>query len=187
MATNSRTTHYALRTMNRYHLLFSLLLIFGSGWIWVNRVPEDQVISRDTPRPAVGYPAPEFRLKTLTGENFALSDLRGTPVVLNFWATWCGPCRNELPALQKAAITYAGKVAIVGVDQAEAADVVQKYADELGLTFTIPLDASHDAANAYDVALMPTTYFIDAQGIIRSVHLGEMNSITLAENIAGIR
>jgi cytochrome c biogenesis protein CcmG, thiol:disulfide interchange protein DsbE len=173
--------------MNRYHLLFSLLLIFGTGWVWSNRVPENVQYNKDTPRPAVGYPAPEFRLKTLDGENFALSELRGKPVVLNFWATWCGPCRNELPALQKAATRYEGEVAFVGVDQAETAETVQKYVDELGLTFTIPLDTSHDAANAFDVTLMPTTYFIDAQGTIRSVHLGEMNSITLAENIAGIR
>lgn len=173
--------------MKRYYFLFLLLLIFGSGWIWVSRVPEEMLFTRDTPRPAVGYPAPDFRLKTLDNQNFALSELRGKPVVLNFWATWCGPCRNELPALQKASERYAGEVAIIGVDQAEPAETVKKYADELGLTFTIPLDTSHDAANAYDVTLMPTTYFIDAQGVIRSVHLGEMNMITLAENIALIR
>lgn len=173
--------------MNRYHLLFALLLFLGSGWTWINRLPDDVVFAKDTPRPAVGYPAPEFRLKTLSGENFALSELRGKPVVLNFWATWCGPCRNELPALQKASERYADEVAIIGVDQAEPAETVQQYVDELGLTFMIPLDHNHDAANAYEVTLMPTTYFIDAEGIIRSVHLGEMNSITLAENIAEIR
>lgn len=173
--------------MNRYHFLFTFLLLFGSGWIWVNRVPEQVVVAKDTPRPAVGYPAPEFRLKSLKDENFALSDLRGKPVVLNFWATWCGPCRNEMPALQKASEKYAGEVAIIGVDQSEAPETVRQFINELAVNFDILLDANNDAATAYAVTLMPTTYFIDAQGIIRGVHLGEMNSITLAENIAAIR
>ncbi|MFN8446312.1 MAG: TlpA disulfide reductase family protein [Caldilineaceae bacterium] len=173
--------------MNRYHLLFIFLLFVGSGWIWVNRVPEQIVVAKDTPRPVVGYPAPDFRLKSLQDENFALSDLRGKPVVLNFWATWCGPCRNEMPALQKASEKYAGDVAIIGVDQSEPPETVRQFIHELGVNFDILLDANNDAATAFDVTLMPTTYFIDAQGIIRGVHLGEMNSITLAENIAAIR
>ena len=173
--------------MNRYHFFFVFLLLFGGGWVWVNRVPEAITVSKDTPHPAVGYPAPEFRLKSLNDENFALSDLRGKPVVLNFWATWCGPCRNEMPALQKAAEKLDGEVAIIGVDQGESAETVRQFVDEFGVSFQILLDANQDAANAFDVTLMPTTYFIDAQGVIRGVHLGEMNSITLAENIAGIR
>ncbi len=170
----------------RINLPFILLLLLGSAWIWANRLPVTAQVAKDVARPVVGYPAPDFRLKTLDDQNFALSDLRGTPVVLNFWATWCGPCQRELPSLQKAAQKYAGRVQIIGVDQGEEAQTVQRYVDKLGLSFTIPLDHNHDAANAYEVRLMPTTYFIDSDGIIRSIVMGEMNSITLAENIAGI-
>ena len=104
---------------NRLNLPFILLLVLGSVWIWISRVPLAVQVAKDVPRPVVGYPAPDFRLKTLDDQTFALSDLRGTPVVLNFWATWCGPCQRELPALQKATQTYVGKVRIIGVDQGE--------------------------------------------------------------------
>ena len=88
----------------------------------------------------MGHPAPDFTLTTAAGETFKLSDLRGTPVVLNFWATWCPPCRAELPKLQAASERLTGQVAIVGVDQAEAPAKVGAFAEKLGLTYAIPLD-----------------------------------------------
>ena len=138
------------------------------------------------PEPAIGYVAPDFALTTLEGEEFSLREMRGTPVVLNFWATWCGPCRRELPALQAAAERYDGEVLIVGVDQGEAAATVQSFVDELGLTFPIPMDADMDVAQEYNVKGMPTTFFVDADGVIRHIWTGEMNSVTLAEGIAKI-
>ncbi len=138
------------------------------------------------PEPAIGYVAPDFALTTLEGEEFSLREMRGTPVVLNFWATWCGPCRRELPALQAAAERYDGEVLIAGVDQGEAAATVQSFVDELGLTFPIPMDADMDVAQEYNVKGMPTTYFVDADGVIRHIWTGEMNSVTLAEGIAKI-
>ena len=173
--------------INRWHGLFLVILLLGSSWIWMNRVPVAVSATERTPQAAVDYPAPAFTLTTLAGEPFDLSAAQGKPIVLNFWATWCGPCRNEMPALQKAAEKLDGEVAIIGVDQGESAETVRQFVDEFGVSFQILLDANQDAANAFDVTLMPTTYFIDAQGVIRGVHLGEMNSITLAENIAGIR
>jgi thiol-disulfide isomerase/thioredoxin len=134
--------------------------------------------------PAVGRLAPDFRLPTLDGGSFQLSSMRGKPVVLNFWATWCGPCQNELPALQKAAEHLEGKVVFAGVDQGEDANVVQTYVDKLGLTFTIPMDAGGELGSRYNVKGLPTTFFIDRNGVIQSLWLGEMNSVTLAENIA---
>ncbi|MCB0091244.1 MAG: redoxin domain-containing protein [Caldilineaceae bacterium] len=176
--------------MNRWHIIFVLTLILGGGWVWFSRVPVDAQPSVRSAQPAVGYPAPSFALTTLGGEEFALSTnvaMRDSkPIVLNFWATWCGPCRNELPALQAAAAHYAGYVEIIGVDQMEDAATVQAFVDELGLTFPMPLDADGAVGQQYNVRGLPTTYFIDRRGVIQQIWTGEMNRITLAEGIEKI-
>ncbi len=162
------------------------VLVLGGAWLWWSRVPAEQQPANRPAEPAVNHPAPDFTLSTLDGEEFTLSGQQGTPVVLNFWATWCGPCQRELPALQSAAERYAGRVHFVGVDQGESAATVQKYVDELGLTFTIPLDEDHAVANRYNVVGLPITFFIDGEGVIRHLWMGEMTSITLEEGIAKI-
>ncbi len=172
--------------MNRWHITFFAILILGSGWLWISRVPVDAQQMARIPQPAIGHPAPDFALTTLDGQPIALADLAGKPVVLNFWATWCGPCRRELPSLQAAADRYGDDVLIVGVDQAENPQTVQRYVDELGLSFLIPMDTDSRVGQRYNVGGLPTTYFIDPGGTIRYVWMGEMNSVTLAEGIAKV-
>ena len=109
--------------------------------------------------PGVGRMAPDFTLQTLDGGTFRLSEQRGKPVVLNFWATWCGPCQNELPAVQKAAAHFGDDVVFVGVDQGEKAEVVQSFVDKLGLTFTIPMDADGAVGYDYNVQGLPDHIF----------------------------
>lgn len=172
--------------MNRWHIAAIGLLLIGVPWIWLNRVPVTALPDFTTPQAAINHPAPDFALSTLTGEDFALSKEHGTPVVLNFWATWCGPCQNEMPALQLASERFQGRVKIIGVDQGESAEVVQPFVDEMGISFPIILDYDFTAGELYNVRGMPTTYFIDSTGVIRHIWVGEMNSITLAEGIAEI-
>ena len=181
---------------NRWIIVFLLTLTLGGAWLWISRVPVDATMAVREPEPAVGHPAPDFALETLDGQAFVLSEITGPlatsasggmPVVLNFWATWCGPCQRELPALQGAAERYDGDVLIVGVDQGETADVVQPMVDDLGLTFAIPMDRDGAVGQRYNVRGMPTTYFIDADGVIQEIWAGEMNAITLAEKIESIR
>ncbi|RIK39733.1 MAG: hypothetical protein DCC57_20025 [Chloroflexi bacterium] len=172
--------------MNRWTWLFVTLLIAGPLWLWASRVPLDAQPLNLSPEPALGRPAPDFTLQTLDGQSFRLADLRGTPLVLNFWATWCGPCQREMPALQTAAQRYAGQVVIAGIDQAEESTVVQAFVDEMGVTFPIALDSTSEVGRRYNVSGLPTTFFVDADGIIRHIWAGEMNSITLAEGIGKI-
>lgn len=172
--------------MNRWYALFFTILLLGSSWVWLNRVPLSASARARTPQPAIDHPAPPFTLTTLAGDEFSLGAAQGKPVVLNFWATWCGPCQRELPALQAAAERYGDRVLIVGVDQGEAPEIVQRYVDQLGLTFAIPLDAEFAVGELYNVRGLPTTYFIDRQGVIRQMWLGEMNSVTLAEGVAEV-
>lgn len=181
--------------MNRWMFAFVAIMILGNGWLWWSRpdlsMPAVAPASADAGEdlaagPAVGRMAPDFTLPLLDGGTFQLSALRGKPVVLNFWATWCGPCQNELPALQKAAEHLGDSVVFVGVDQSESADVVQIYVDKFGLTYPIPMDAGGKVGYDYNVKGLPTTYFIDRDGVIQSLWMGEMNRISLAENIAKI-
>lgn len=171
----------------RWTLLLLVVLLVGVAWIWVNRVPGDAARASAglPPAPAVGHPAPDFSLTTLAGEPFTLSDLRG-PVVLNFWATWCPPCRAELPELQAASARLAGQVAIIGVNQAEAPADVGAFVAGLGLTFPMPLDVNADASRLYAVRSLPTTFFIDRQGVIRRVQVGPVTEATLAQMLKGI-
>jgi cytochrome c biogenesis protein CcmG, thiol:disulfide interchange protein DsbE len=172
--------------MNRWHIIFFTILILGGGWLWVSRVPPTVQAANPGPQPAVGYAAPDFTLTTLDGEPLNLAALRGTPVVLNFWATWCEPCQRELPALQATAERYADDVLIIGIDEGEAAPTVQAFVDQFGLTYPIALDPQFDVGDQYNVRGMPTTFFIDGDGVIRHLWMGEMNSITLAEGIGKI-
>ncbi len=160
-----------------------MLLLVGLAWIWVNRIPGGAATASAglPPAPAVGHPAPDFSLNALSGEPFTLSELRGTPVVLNFWATWCPPCRAELPELQAASERLAGQVAILGVNQAEAPADVGAFVTGLGLSFPMPLDVNADASRLYAVRSLPTTFFIDRQGVIRRIQIGPVTEATLAQ------
>ena len=106
--------------------------------------------------------------------------------MLNFWATWCPPCRSELPELQTASGRLAGQVQIVGVDQAESASQVQAFADSLGLNFTMPLDSDTMVSRLYGVRSLPTTFFIDRGGVIRQVQIGPVTEATLAQLLRAV-
>ncbi len=173
--------------MNRWTLAFFSILILGSGWLWVTRLPVDAAVAALGPQPAVDYPAPDFTLTRFdTGEAISLSALRGKPVILNFWATWCRPCRAEMPALQATFERYGDDLLVVGVDQGEEGAVVGPFLDELGITFPVLLDGDMSVGRDYRIMGLPTTFFIDSKGIIRGVHAGEINSAILAEGIVDI-
>jgi peroxiredoxin len=181
------TTRSDKRAAYAWLVLAAVILVAGGLWTWSNRIPAATLSAMRNAAPAVGHPAPAFTLQTLSGETLALADLRGAPVVLNFWATWCGPCRREMPALQATRDRYGARIHVLGIDQGEESDVVQAFMDEVGIDFTIGLDRDQNVGtNLYNVQGLPTTYFVDAEGVIRHVWLGEMNSITLEEGIAKV-
>jgi cytochrome c biogenesis protein CcmG/thiol:disulfide interchange protein DsbE len=125
------------------------------------------------PRP--GSPAPDFRLQSTDGQTVALSDLRGHPVLLNFWATWCPPCREELPYLQDLSTDPAWTargLEMVGVDLKESGDTVRQFMEANGVTYRVLLDVKGNAGDLYNIQGIPTTYFIDKDGIIKYVKVG---------------
>lgn len=135
--------------------------------------------------PAVGQPAPDFTLVGLDGKTIRLSDFRGQPVVVNFFATWCGPCKEELPRFQA---TYqkdrAKGLQVLLVDLKESRADVQAFAKELGLSMPIAVDEKGVVASlGYALTNIPATYFIDGNGVIRGVQVGPIPPTTLADNV----
>ncbi len=127
-----------------------------------------------------GETAPPFILEGLDGETHSLQSYRGKRVILNFWATWCAPCRLEMPLLQ-AAHTRLEKsgVIVVGVNQAEDVATIRKYVKELNLTFPVLLDSVQSVSQDYQVFGLPTTFFIDSQGRLQDENLGPLTEETL--------
>jgi peroxiredoxin len=172
-------------THARWSILILIVALVGGGWIFVNRLPAGAAASTGAlpPAPAVGHPAPDFTLTDLDGNTFTLSELRGQPVVLNFWATWCPPCRAEMPELQAASERLNGEVAIIGVNQGENAQQIAGFVQPLGFTFPMPLDERMDVSRQYLVRNLPTTFFIDRDGIIRYTQVGPLTEATLAQRL----
>ncbi|HLR69164.1 MAG TPA: TlpA disulfide reductase family protein [Virgibacillus sp.] len=122
-----------------------------------------------------GQKAPDFELSTLDGETVKLSDFRGQKVLLNFWATWCPPCRKEMPDMEELHNDTDVKILAVNLTGTESGlDEVKSFIDKLELTFTIPLDEESDIANQYEVVAYPTTYMIDPDGHIHFKSLGAL-------------
>ena len=131
----------------------------------------------------VGYSAPDFELEDLAGESVLLSDYRGKVVVLNFWATWCGPCRLELPILEGLPSKYdAEDLVVLAINQGETLPEVSAFAEEHELPFTVLLDPQLSVGMAYKARSIPTTYVVDVDGVIQYKRIGALipNELDLA-------
>ncbi len=137
----------------------------------------------------VGDAAPNFTLTTLDGKQVSLSDFRGKPVMLNFWYTTCPGCLAEIPGMQRfyAAQQAAGKsFVILGVNSVDDAHTAQQFAQQEGMTYTLVLDDNQRVATLYNLTATPTSYFLDRQGIIRSMVVGPVDDATLRQKVAEI-
>ncbi len=134
------------------------------------------------PAPVVGAPAPDFQLVSLDGIKVRLSSCRGRPVLVNFSQTWCGPCQAEMPSLQDLLVDQGPfGLEILVVDSEEPEADVRSFRDAMALTFDVLLDPNGEVEDLYRVQAYPTSFFIDREGIIRVVHVGEMHESQLSE------
>lgn len=127
--------------------------------------------------PEVGSLAPDFNLPNLDGDYTSLNSYRGKPVLLNFWATWCGPCRMEMPFLQEIYDEWTDKgLVLLTVNLGESTNVARNFMQENGFTMPVLLDSSRVLLNRYQITGIPTTFFIDKDGIIREGRIGSFPS-----------
>ena len=136
-------------------------------------------------RPQPGDPAPDFTLVLFDGSEVSLSDLRGQVVVLNFWASWCLPCRQEAPALQRAWEMYEDKgVVFLGLTYKDAENASRDFVEEFGITYSNGIDPKFRIGRDYGVTAVPETFVIDRDGKVVWFHIGEVSLDALTEQLA---
>ena len=120
----------------------------------------------------------DFELPDLNGEVHSLTELSGSPAVINFWATWCAPCEMEMPLLQSYSQEYP-QVKVIGVNSGESADVVGPFLEKYDITFPVWLDFDLEVTEQLRIIGLPATYFIDLNGNIQATHLGQLTPALL--------
>jgi cytochrome c biogenesis protein CcmG/thiol:disulfide interchange protein DsbE len=164
--------------------LAAVILVAWGLW-GVLSGPPSIVVSRS---PLLDKAAPQLELQTLDGtKTVRLSDYLGRPVLVNFWASYCLPCRQEFPLLASARAAHAGDgLEILGIVHDDGPQAAQQFADQYGGIWPLLADPGNSAWQAYGGALLPTTYYIDRAGIVRAVSYGPPPSGTLEEQLAKI-
>jgi cytochrome c biogenesis protein CcmG, thiol:disulfide interchange protein DsbE len=122
----------------------------------------------------------------LVGGSQKLSALRGKAVMINFWATWCPPCKEEMPLFERYSQKYSGGLVLLGIDSGEDAAQVRSFINGMDLTYPILLDLEGDAVSQYYAKNLPSTFFVDSQGILRGQHLGLLTEDLLVEYLKTI-
>lgn len=168
--------------------LITLVALLGWGWFSQDAAPE-QAVSQ-TVGIQRGNLAPDFSLMTAEGEAIKLSDLRGKKVIVNLWATWCPPCRAEIPDMQAFYEQYKAKdVIILGVNLTATESSVENvtaFVKEYGMTFPVLLDIDKQVGNQFQAISIPTSYMIDSKGVIREKFIGPMDQEKMEKMISSM-
>ncbi|MEE9513791.1 MAG: TlpA disulfide reductase family protein [Anaerolineales bacterium] len=179
--------HMLLQNTVRWPLIVIGAAIIGGLWIWVSAVPAEATTGGLIPSPRVGFLAPDFTLESLSGDQISLSDMRGKAIVLNLWASWCPPCREEMPALQRVyQENHERGLEVLAVNMTAQDNIaaVEDFVQEFNLTFPILLDTGGEVGNAYLMRALPTTFFIDQKGVVQRVIVGgPMSEVTLQSTV----
>jgi cytochrome c biogenesis protein CcmG, thiol:disulfide interchange protein DsbE len=155
-----------------------LLLLAGWGALMLGR--------NATPAGAhVGQPAPDFALADLDGKPVRLADLRGRPVIVNFWASWCGPCIEEFPLLQAAATRHrADGLAVIGIVYRDNSEAARAFMTRMGATWPTAMDPGDQVAQRFGIYGPPETFFIDRNGVVRGRQIGQLSASDLDRQLA---
>lgn len=169
----------------------ALVLVGVVAWLFVagglERVGELVGARAQGGLPAVGGRAPTFSLPSASGSEISLADLAGQPVVINFWATWCLPCRAEMPELEAAYRAHESDgLAVLAINLGESREEIVPFGRELGLSFPLLLDPLGQTTAEYGVRGLPTTFFLDRSGQISHIHHGALSSRSLEEQLQRI-
>ena len=162
-----------MRNKTSLAIILAPILLFA--WILISRIPPSGLLSSAIEAPKENFLAPDFSLAALNGSEISLSDLQGKPVILNFWASWCPPCRAEMPAFQEAWLEYGDTdLMIIGVNSTRQDTLpgILNFLDSIPIGFPILLDEAGSVTSDYQVHSLPTTYFINRSGVIEKIVIG---------------
>jgi peroxiredoxin len=169
----------------KHQVLFSIaVLILGIAWISFAANYLEIPTDGHTTAPKEGFQAPDISLETMSGNHLKLSDLRGDAVLVNFWASWCLPCRSEMPAMQKVYDAYKDDnfiILAVNATHQDSLDNVKAFVTSNNLSFPILVDIDGAIAHKYLVRSFPTSFYIDKHGIVNEVIIGGPMSEALLE------
>lgn len=164
-----------------------LILLIGIGWIYVSSNPEHKLSETLIEAPQHSFLSPEIFLQNVDGKFVSLSDHQGKVVLINFWATWCPPCRAEIAAMQKVFEDYQDQgftILAINSTSQDQNTAVMNFIKTNGVTFPILLDSRGEATNTYRIKALPTSYFVDRQGIISEIIIGgPMPEVLLRQHI----
>lgn len=176
----------------QWNLLIAGVLLLGSAFIQITRVrsaqgglaPISSAAVATNPAPQPNHLAPEFALYDLNGSVVNLRDLQGKVVLINVWATWCPPCRAEMPMIQAAYEQYADQgFVVLAVNLRENPRTVAAFMQQFGLTFPALLDLDGNVSAAYRATVLPSSFFVDRQGVVRAVYRGPMSRSVIAGTV----
>ncbi|TDO94843.1 peroxiredoxin [Halanaerobium saccharolyticum] len=153
--------------------LIAALIVGGLSFFFLQS-PGNAVVSAAVGT-EIGMQAPDFTLKNMNDQEVSLSDYRGKKVFLNFWASWCPPCRKEMPDMQKLHEEYGDEVVILAVNVGESKSAAANFMMENGLEFSVLLDTDKSTAQNYLVRGIPTSYFLDQNGVIQEKVVGAIS------------
>jgi peroxiredoxin len=155
-------------------LVYLLVLIAGAAWI-VFSADMTVAATGKTSAPQAGFAAPDFTLSTSDGKEYTLSTLKGNAVLVNLWATWCPPCRAEMPAIERMYREYSGQglvVLAINMTYQDDPTAVAPFIQEYDLTFPVLLEETGKVGSAYQLRSLPSSYFINRAGVIQEVVIG---------------
>jgi len=159
----------------QWKIIILIAFIFGGLWIWLSKASPSDTTGGGIPAPQPGFLAPDFELVDAEGKTYRLSELRGRPVLINFWASWCGPCRQEMPAMERIFRQYQSQgfliLAINSTHQDSQANALA-FGEQLQLSFPILFDDNGEVYQKYQVRALPTSFFVTADGIIQEMIVG---------------
>jgi cytochrome c biogenesis protein CcmG, thiol:disulfide interchange protein DsbE len=176
-AQNSLKLPFAMPQISRksWNILTFIILFTGALWVRFTAAHFGLGTNGKTPAPHQGFLAPDFTAQSLSGEEVSLSSLKGRPVLVNLWASWCLPCRKEMPALERIYQEYQDEgltILAVNATSQDQIDKVNAFVKEYRLTFPILLDNNGEIIKAYQISAFPTSFFISADGVIQDVVVG---------------
>lgn len=151
-----------------------VVLAVGSSMGWISFDLTSALNLESSSIMETDVPAPDFELLSIDGDIVSLSGLKDKFVVVNFWATWCGPCIQEMPMLEDYYHKYSPDLVILGINQQESPNVVREFLEQITISYPILLDRSAELAPVYNLMALPVTVFIDQEGILRFHHIGFM-------------